>query len=127
MATHDSSGTAGSRVGALQLAIIALALVSAGIHVSFLFIDEPVWVYVTFALVAIAYPVGVTALYWDRVPVGVRKIARFLLIAMTMSVIVGYLYVGIRFDEFTPLGNVSLAAEVVLLGLLFVDATRQSG
>ncbi|MGI9018526.1 MAG: hypothetical protein ACR2HR_15735 [Euzebya sp.] len=45
---------------------------------------------------------------------------------MTVSVIVGYLYVGFTFDELTVLGNVSLAAEVVLLVLLLLDARRQA-
>ncbi|MBA2319101.1 MAG: hypothetical protein H0V93_15175 [Euzebyales bacterium] len=113
-------------VGAMQLAIIGLGLISALIHASFLLREEPLWVYLSFALVAVAYPAGLAGLYWQRVPVGLRKLARFLLIAITVSVIVGYLYVGFTFDEFTGLGNVSLAAEVVLLVLLLLDARRQA-
>ncbi len=124
MTAQDSSEQ--PRVGGMQFAIIGLALISALIHASFMLRDEPLWVYLSFAFVAVAYPAGVAGLYWQRVPVGLRKLARFLLIVMTVSVIVGYLYVGFTFDELTVLGNVSLAAEVVLLVLLWLDARRQA-
>ncbi|MGI9018527.1 MAG: hypothetical protein ACR2HR_15740 [Euzebya sp.] len=50
--------------------------ISALIHASFLLRDEPLWVYLSFAFVAVAYPAGVVGLYWQRVPVGLRKFAR---------------------------------------------------
>ena len=99
------------RIGLMQVVIILLALIAAGIHLSLLFPD------VIFILNGLGY-LGLTAAYFLRLPIPFlqdrKRLVRFALIGYTALTLILWLAIG----EQTPLGIFTAAIEVLLIVLL---------
>jgi hypothetical protein len=100
----------------LRLAIVALALATAYIHLTLGGL--------LFTLTAIGYLTGAVAIV---VPLALAERFRWLvrlgLIGYTLSVIVGWLIDGARYD----IAYLSKAIEIALIALLAVDFARRDG
>lgn len=99
------------RIGLMQVVIILLALIAAGIHLSLLFPD------VIFILNGLGY-LGLTAAYFLQLPIPFlqdrKRLVRFALIGYTALTLILWLAIG----EQTPLGIFTAAIEVLLIVLL---------
>jgi len=99
------------RIGLMQVVIILLALIAAGIHLSLLFPD------VIFILNGLGY-LGLTAAYFLRLPIPFlqdrKRLVRFGLIGYTALTLILWLAIG----QQTPLGIFTAAIEVLLIVLL---------
>lgn len=102
------------RIGLMQVVIILLALIAAGIHLSLLFPD------VIFILNGLGY-LGLTAAYFLQLPIPFlqdrKRLVRFALIGYTALTLILWLAIG----EQTPLGIFTAAIEVLLIVLLFLQ------
>lgn len=100
------------RVGFMQIVIILLALIAAGIHLQLLFPD------VVFILNGLGY-LGLTAAYFLPLPIPFfrerKRLVRFALIGYTALTLILWLVIGER----TPLGLFTAGVEVLLVVLLF--------
>lgn len=116
----EPSLTARPRGGALRTLIILLTLFAAGVHAYFVFKpDEPQWVRVSFTGVALGYVILLAAIYLPGAALAwLRGVGRFFLMGLAATVIMGYVVVG----AFDMLGNVTTAAEGLLIVLLVVEA-----
>lgn len=106
-----------NRIGALQIAIILLALATAIIHIV-LAIPETL---IPFYLNGLGYIALVTALYLPQLS-RYQNTIRWVLIAYTAFTVVAWVVVGQR----NTIAYVDKAIEVVLLALLFMDGRRAS-
>ena len=99
------------RIGLMQVVIILLALIAAGIHLSLLFPD------VIFILNGLGY-LGLTAAYFLQLPIPFlqdrKRLVRFALIGYTALTLILWLAIG----EQTPLGIFTAAIEALLIVLL---------
>ena len=99
------------RIGLMQVAIILLALIAAGIHLSLLFPD------VIFILNGLGY-LGLTAAYFMQLPFPFlqdrKRLVRFALIGYTALTLILWVAIG----QLTPLGIFTAAIEVLLIVLL---------
>jgi hypothetical protein len=124
MANRPKVGLSTRRVelGPVTIAIVALALFTAGVHASFVpRAAEPAWVRISFLGVAVGYVVLLAVRYAPPSELdSLRPVAHFLLIGLTVALIVGYFVVG----SFDLLGNVTKIAEVALVAFLVIDALR---
>jgi len=100
------------RIGLLQIVIILLALIAAGIHLQLLFPD------VVFILNGLGY-LGLTAAYFLDLPIPFlrdrKRLIRFALIGYAALTLILWLVIGER----TPLGYFTAGVEVLLIVLLF--------
>ncbi|MFZ3078695.1 MAG: hypothetical protein WA109_03330 [Bellilinea sp.] len=99
------------RIGLMQVVIILLALIAAGIHLSLLFPD------VIFILNGLGY-LGLTAAYFLQLPIPFlqnrKRLVRYALIGYTALTLILWLVIGQR----TSLGIFTAAIEVLLIVLL---------
>lgn len=100
------------RIGLLQILIILLALIAAGIHLQLLFPDF------VFILNGLGY-LGLTAAYFLPLPIPFlrdrKRLVRFALIGYAVLTLILWLAIG----EQTPLGFFTAGVEVLLIVLLF--------
>ncbi len=103
--------TSRMRIGLMQVVIILLALIAAGIHLSLLFPD------VVFILNGLGY-LSLTAAYFLPLPIPFlqdrKRLVRFALIGYTALTLILWLVIGQR----TPLGIFTAVVEALLIVLL---------
>lgn len=128
-ASQEARG-AQSKVGALQIGVILLALATGLMHF-YLFLVEgflgsgtmlPIY-QLLFVLILPAYGILAVALYLPSLG-RYQRLVRALLMSVAVTAFASYLYVGV-FDLY---GDVNKAIEILLFALLAVDAgTRGRG
>jgi hypothetical protein len=111
-----SQTSARPQLGPMQMAIIALAVATAVIHV---ILAIPMNL-IMFYLNAVGYIALVAALYLPQFAAFQRYI-RWALMAYTAVTILGWVAIGER----TPIGFIDKAIEIALLVLLFLEQRRQ--
>lgn len=106
------------RFGALQVAIILLTLVTAGIHLGMgIFFPDPLFTPI-FILNGIGYLVLLIAYFLPRLA-GYRSLVRWVLIAYAGITILSYFIANV--GDYSAIGLIDKAIEVVLIVMLYID------
>ncbi len=120
------------RIGPVQVGVILMALVTAGIHLYYdIYIEDPArpgfWLFLGNVINFVVLPV---ALYSSILLVGrFRRVVRTALIAQATASVISFLYVYLLIlqTSFDRVGLVAKAAEILVIVLLTVDAATNKG
>jgi hypothetical protein len=120
------------RIGPVQVGVILMALVTAGIHLYYdLYVEDPAtpgfWLFLGNVIGFVVLP---AALY-SPIPLvrRFRRAVRTVLIAQATASVISFLYVYLLIlqTSFDRVGLVAKAAEILVIVLLTVDAATNKG
>ena len=120
------------RIGPVQIGVILMSLVTAGIHLYYdIYIEDPArpgfWLFVGNVIGFLVLP---AALYSSIPLVGrFRRAVRAMLIAQATASVISFLYVYLVIlqTSFDRVGLVAKAAEILVIVLLTVEAAMNKG
>ncbi len=121
-----------TRIGTVQVGVILMALVTAGIHLYYdIYVEDPRWPgFWLFLGNVIGFVVLPAALY-SPIPLmeRFRRVVRTMLIAQATASVISFLYVYLVILQisFDRVGLVAKAAEILVIVLLTVEASTNKG
>ena len=119
------------RIGPVQIGVILMSLVTAGIHLYYdIYVEDPArpgfWLFLGNVINFVVLP---AALYSSISMVGrVRRVVRTVLIAQATASVISFLYVYLVILQisFDRVGLVAKAAEILVIVLLTIDAATKT-